>query len=323
MLVYAAPVGSDTGNCTLAEPCTLARAVTVATTAAVTPTLRLLSGTYLDPLSISSPTASVLHVVAGGATIMNGFGVTKGANVDVRDLKAASMACSDASISTTLTVSNAVLTGGIPTVQAQRCNLKMTGVDIAVTASTPAVFLIGPTDFHGERLFVHADSCCSTFRAEGLSVTSQVTNSVFEDIGVNPNTSDTTSPGSKLLFAFNTWVMGDGAQQDCLFDSGATHRTVLFENNIMKGTGTTDVSAGPTCTYLHNILSPQTNPDATNSTADPQFVDLATHDYHLKSSSPAVNAAVPSAGLDPASDFDGVTRPQGAAKDMGAFEFKP
>ncbi len=52
--------------------------------------------------------------------------------------------------------------------------------------------------------------------------------------------------------------------------------------------------------------------------ADPRFVDAAGDDYHLAVGSPAIDNGV-DAGI--TIDLDGVTRPQGARYDIGAYEF--
>jgi hypothetical protein len=51
---------------------------------------------------------------------------------------------------------------------------------------------------------------------------------------------------------------------------------------------------------------------------DPLFVDPDAQDFHLQAGSPAIDQGA-STGA-PATDLDGVTRPQGAAVDMGCYE---
>jgi len=55
-----------------------------------------------------------------------------------------------------------------------------------------------------------------------------------------------------------------------------------------------------------------------NVLADPQFVDLAGKDYHLKSTSPAIDKGV---NLGVTTDKDGNPRPVGRGPDIGAYEF--
>jgi len=53
--------------------------------------------------------------------------------------------------------------------------------------------------------------------------------------------------------------------------------------------------------------------------AAPSFVNAAAGDFHLTAGSPAIDQGSPIAA--PALDYDGGPRPQGAATDLGAFEF--
>ncbi|TAL59507.1 MAG: LamG domain-containing protein, partial [Bacteroidetes bacterium] len=58
------------------------------------------------------------------------------------------------------------------------------------------------------------------------------------------------------------------------------------------------------------------NLDNTN----PNFVSPSTHDFHLQAGSPAIDAGLSTAPT-VTTDFDGVTRPQGLAYDIGAYEY--
>jgi hypothetical protein len=60
---------------------------------------------------------------------------------------------------------------------------------------------------------------------------------------------------------------------------------------------------------------------ANNLTSEPLFVDSATFDFHLQPGSPAIDAGVSLAEVP--DDYDGTSRPQGAAYDIGAYEFVP
>jgi len=69
---------------------------------------------------------------------------------------------------------------------------------------------------------------------------------------------------------------------------------------------------------LYNVTS--SNYYGANSiNGSPCFVDPSNGDFHLLSNSPAIDAG--SSDNAPLVDFDGVSRPQGSAVDIGAFEF--
>jgi len=57
---------------------------------------------------------------------------------------------------------------------------------------------------------------------------------------------------------------------------------------------------------------------ANNIDADPLLTDPEGLDFHLTPGSPAIDAG---AASDLAFDFGGIYRPQGAAIDVGAYEF--
>jgi hypothetical protein len=55
-----------------------------------------------------------------------------------------------------------------------------------------------------------------------------------------------------------------------------------------------------------------------NMTGNPMFVDLGTRNFHLRTGSPAIDTG--SAPYSAATDFDGASRPQAAAADVGGYE---
>lgn len=62
--------------------------------------------------------------------------------------------------------------------------------------------------------------------------------------------------------------------------------------------------------------------DASNTSADPLFVDPLGSDFHLRDASPAIDTGLVDASSGP-TDVTGAARTQGAAPDMGAYERAP
>ncbi len=92
-----------------------------------------------------------------------------------------------------------------------------------------------------------------------------------------------------------------------IFNDGDSTSAVI-RNNIMYSTSGEDLYETGSGTVVDH-----------NFTNDPQFVNAAGLDFHLRSTSPAIDAGL-SIGQVP-DDFDGVRRPQGAAYDIGAYEY--
>lgn len=83
----------------------------------------------------------------------------------------------------------------------------------------------------------------------------------------------------------------------------------IIRNNIVYGNGAAIVDRGGSGTPVidHNL------------TANPLFVNRSANDFQLTSSSPARDAGVVISSVP--RDFTGLTRPQGGAYDVGAFEY--
>jgi hypothetical protein len=90
---------------------------------------------------------------------------------------------------------------------------------------------------------------------------------------------------------------------------GNNHQ-VIMQNNVFVQT----TSAAITCGIYGTITNNLTNPSASIT-----FVNAAGGDFQLKSGSAAVDAGLTIAAV--RNDYNKVARPQGAAHDIGAFEY--
>ena len=91
--------------------------------------------------------------------------------------------------------------------------------------------------------------------------------------------------------------------------SSATRLNVTYSNNLYFGSGT-----GPNgCN--NNVGQMSVNSDPSPTRADPKFVSIASLDFHLQSSSPAIAHGI-NVGI--LTDFDGIVRP--TTPSIGAFE---
>lgn len=331
-LLYASANGSDSSACTLADPCTAGRALTLAGNAATPPVIRMLPGTYLVGLIINGVSSAPFRIVATGATIaaQTSILVEDGASLEIRGVEAtASMqvvyCTSSTQTRSKLTIRDSKLVVGASTqnlVDAGNCELTLSGVDLDVAASN-ASGLIAETNSSVivDRAYIHGTTNAFSLGVFGSRASLIVTTSVLENAFGLWLPSDTTTPGSYVAMAFNT-IHTDSGGWNCRAMSN-TFWKASYENNIFVGTNAASAIEGTNCTLTSNVLFPFTGSPGTNVTVDPQFVDQAAHDYHLKSSSPAIDAAMPSTGLFSPIDFDGTSRPQGDQIDIGAFEFRP
>jgi hypothetical protein len=103
---------------------------------------------------------------------------------------------------------------------------------------------------------------------------------------------------------YNNTIVGTGGA--CLEINGNNSNTKV-RNNICWNTSGNIADTGTGTVQDHNLLG-----------TNPLFVNEGAHDYHLAAGSPALNAGVTLGTFN--TDADGVTRPQGSAWDIGAYE---
>ena len=105
---------------------------------------------------------------------------------------------------------------------------------------------------------------------------------------------------------YNNTIYGNNG--DGIVTGSGAMNTVIRNNIVYSNTTGNIHDFGSTGTVLSN-----------NLTTDPQFVDASANDFSLQASSPAINAGVTVSIV--TTDMKGVARPQGAAYDVGAYEY--
>jgi hypothetical protein len=123
-----------------------------------------------------------------------------------------------------------------------------------------------------------------------------------------------STPLQDSLIAHNTVIV----PRDYAFRvQNASHSGNTVVNNIFSESYLT--SSGFDCDYnLWTEGAPSAAQGPNDLTGNAGFVDSANNDYHLTSSSVAIDAGT-NAGIN--DDKDGNTRPQGSGFDMGAYEY--
>lgn len=161
----------------------------------------------------------------------------------------------------------------------------------------------------------------------GNNTTTFIYNNVLRNVGQS---------FSVIIFGAGTHDVYNNTLVDCVAGSGqisvaSLYATTRIRNNlIVAPAGQTYIGQAfggnaSVQTVSNNLYSgagsgPAFDPNPVN--AAPQFVNAAAQNYRLLSTSPARDAGT-STGLSLVAPFDrdGVTRPQGSAPDIGAYEY--
>lgn len=299
--------------------------------------LRMLPGSYSSSIEIPTASSLPVRIVATGANLTvvgpkAAIVADGGANVEVRNLASASekhvqcgLASTTAATSTvTVRASTFVTIGQGEAFDAQRCTVNVIDTEISLGDYSATVFgARNDTSYVADQVFVRAATNNQIITANASRVQMSISNSVFERTQVVTFLSDNAPPGSSFDFKHVTFAEIGGGSDAC---SGGTfaYRTMRFENSIITGAGVSDALDSPNaanCTFVNTILNRQSTATLPGTiVADPRFVAPATSDYELQITSPAIDAATPSAVLH---DIIGTPRPQGTAPDIGAYERLP
>jgi hypothetical protein len=164
---------------------------------------------------------------------------------------------------------------------------------------------------------------------KGLVNNSIVRNNIVHNNGLK------TQSGSLLIGGNGSQVYNNIVYNDVVFGirlqySGVQNAKV-FNNTVYNISGTGIYITGSNHEVRNNISFNNSGPEidnqstgstlSNNLTTDPSFVNAGAANFHLQSGSPAINAGTSLVSSVVTTDFDGVSRPQGSAYDIGAYEF--
>ena len=312
MIRYASPVGTAASPCTQAQPCTVDQAL--ATVDAQHPWVRMLPGSYPSGFTIAT---GAPNIIGTGATVAGTIAVTSQASATVRGIistvnsgsAAFAVQCTATTGSSSLALQD--FTDPAGQLESNNCQLTLTRVRLGLASIySTSITTIDRSQFDAADFYAEPNQ----------TLTLHMTNSIATYLGMSIASGTSIS----LTFAYNTFYLaGGGPILDC--SNSAWPPGVTFTNNIFYAPTTpNDAITGIYCKLDHNVAFPQVDaiPQSNTIAQDPKLSDPAAGNFHLKAGSPAIDAALESP-TDPTVDFDGTTRPQGAARDIGAFEYKP
>jgi hypothetical protein len=105
------------------------------------------------------------------------------------------------------------------------------------------------------------------------------------------------------------------------YQGGATWGCSLTNCTVV--TNSADRTAGGVggSTVINSIIYLNTDPQGTDNTNDPSFVNMGNNDFHLQANSPCINAGS-NAYVTTLTDLDGNPRIVGGIVDLGAYEYQ-
>jgi len=111
--------------------------------------------------------------------------------------------------------------------------------------------------------------------------------------------------GANAPKVYNNTIYGNNGSGVSI---GSASSLAVVKNNIVFSNGSTLIDLGSGTVQSNNF------------TSDPGFVNPASADFHLQSSSQAINRGAVLTEV--SDDFDGTPRPQGTTWDIGAYEYR-
>jgi parallel beta-helix repeat protein len=143
--------------------------------------------------------------------------------------------------------------------------------------------------------------------AFGLLFHSGGNNEAYNNLIYN-NTSGVAINGGSNNQIYNNTVYGNTSNGYAGIEISSGSSGTIVKNNILWQNSYDSISDSGAGTIQSN-----------NLTTDPKFMNASANDFHLQSTSPAVNAGATISQV--TTDKDGVIRPVGCCYDIGAYEY--
>ena len=149
-----------------------------------------------------------------------------------------------------------------------------------------------------------------------------VRDNIFENIGSIGMVLGITGTGNSQqnLDIYNNTFYKAGSGDDIEYNSTDTG---ICADNIIQGGGGIYITHGTTVTEGYNLLyetTINTTPGPHDITANPDFVNPTTHDYHLQPTSPATGTADDGTLIQPINPYDYTGTPTTTPPNRGAYQ---
>jgi hypothetical protein len=193
---------------------------------------------------------------------------------------------------------------------------------------------IGPAHVDGFQTYDDNGDLCQHIRIEGNRVEGYFRQGVIMEATNYSNAFDIVICNNIFSGSNSSWALFEsaGLRQVDFYNNDVVNMDCGvymdpsvpcdIRNNIFYGTDCfslgSQATGGSNLLYMAGTSVSALFPgDLVN--VDPQFVNATNFDYHLHTNSPAINLGATLATV--TNDLDGVPRPQGAAYDIGAYEY--